>query len=71
MTRSIKVPLTPDEAQRLLNELEYMARPGQHVTEDVHALIRRLRKSLSDADQGPTISPAVGGLAGRGVPGER
>lgn len=53
MARDIEASFTPDEARRLLNELSYMAKT-QHVTEDVHALIRRLRSGISDAGNGPT-----------------
>lgn len=70
MASRVTIDLKAEEARRLLNELEYMARTT-HVTEDVHALVRRLRKGLSDAGPGPAVSPAVGGLAGRAVEGER
>ena len=70
MALPVVIGFKAEEAGRLLNELEYMARTT-HVTEDVHALIRRLRKSLSDSGNGPAGSPATGGLAGRAVPGER
>lgn len=53
MALPVLISLTPEEAQRLSAELSSL-RNTVDVTEDVHRMVRKLRKAISDAGYGPT-----------------
>lgn len=55
MALPVMIAFTPEDARETLATLEHMRDSGK-VPNDVHALIRRLRKAISDAGYGPTTA---------------